>query len=226
MKTYSPSQFVAVYHPFVRTLHWLMALLIFAALGLGVWATQLPRGDLRGEVLFVHKSLGVAVLALIVVRILARLALGTPPYAAPLDRLTDAAAGGRPSRALRADDRAAGQRLCDVERRRARGVVLRPLHAAEPRRRRTRPLAEAADEAHYAPRLGDRRGDRPCTWPRSSGTLWFKRDDGAHPDVAALPAGRARAEPGGRRASRAPGAARRRRSNAAPGSPARPAAVL
>ena len=92
MKSCSPSQFIAVYHPLVRTLHWLMALLIFAALGLGVWATQLPRGDLRSEVLFVHKSFGVAVLALIVVRVLARLILGTPPYTVALDRLTHAAA--------------------------------------------------------------------------------------------------------------------------------------
>jgi cytochrome b561 len=91
MKSYSPSQFIAVYHPLVRTLHWLMALLIFGALALGVWATQLPRGDLRGDVLFIHKSFGVTVLALIVVRIVARLILGTPPYTAPLDRLTHAA---------------------------------------------------------------------------------------------------------------------------------------
>jgi cytochrome b561 len=92
MKSYSPSEFIAVYHPFVRTLHWLMALLILAALCLGVWATQLPRGDLRSEVLFVHKSFGVLVLALIVVRIVARLVLGTPPYTVALDRLTHAAA--------------------------------------------------------------------------------------------------------------------------------------
>jgi cytochrome b561 len=92
MKSYSPSQFVAVYHPVLRTLHWLMALLIFCALGLGVWATQLPRGAVRGEVLFVHKSIGVAVLALMVIRIVARLALGSPAYAAALGRLTHAAA--------------------------------------------------------------------------------------------------------------------------------------
>ena len=92
MKSNRPSQFVAVYHPLVRTLHWLMALLIFGALGLGVWSTQLPRGDARGEVLFVHKSIGVAVLALIVLRIVARLALGSPPYAVALDRLVHASA--------------------------------------------------------------------------------------------------------------------------------------
>jgi cytochrome b561 len=91
MKSYTPPQFVAVFHPFVRTLHWLMALIIFVALGLGVWAAELPKGDLRGEVLFVHKSLGVSVLALIVVRVLARLALRSPPYAEALGRLTDAA---------------------------------------------------------------------------------------------------------------------------------------
>ncbi len=92
MKSFPPSQFVALYHPFLRTLHWLMAALIFVALGLGVWSTQLPRGAIRSEVLFVHKSLGVAVLALIVVRIVARLALGSPVYAVALDRMTHAAA--------------------------------------------------------------------------------------------------------------------------------------
>ncbi len=91
MKSYAPSQFIAVYHPFLRTLHWLMALVIFAALALGVWATQLPRGDLRSDVLFVHKSLGVLALALIVVRVVARLALGAPPYTVALDRLTHVA---------------------------------------------------------------------------------------------------------------------------------------
>ena len=90
MKSQSASQFVAVYNPFFRTLHWLMALVIFTALGLGVWATQLPKGAMRSDVLFVHKSLGVAVLILIVIRIVARLVVGSPPYAVPLGRLTRA----------------------------------------------------------------------------------------------------------------------------------------
>ena len=93
MKSLSPSQFVAAYHPFVRTLHWLMALLILCALCLGVWASQLPRGDARSEVLFVHKSIGVTVLALVIIRAIARLALGTPDYAEALGRLTSMAAG-------------------------------------------------------------------------------------------------------------------------------------
>ena len=92
MKSFPPSQFVALYHPFLRTLHWLMAALIFVALGLGIWSTQLPRGAMRGEVLFIHKSVGVAVLALIGVRIVVRLALGSPVYAVALDGMTHAAA--------------------------------------------------------------------------------------------------------------------------------------
>ena len=94
MKRESPSQFVAVYHPAFRTLHWLMALMIFVALGLGVWRSALPKGDLRNDVMFVHKSVGVAILALIAVRIVARLALGEPDYAPPLGRLVGLASKG------------------------------------------------------------------------------------------------------------------------------------
>ncbi len=93
MQMFPPPHPVEVYNPALRILHWLMALVIFGALGLGVWATQLPRGDLRSEVLFFHKSLGVAVLGLIVLRVLVRLAVGAPAYAAPLGRLVAAAAG-------------------------------------------------------------------------------------------------------------------------------------
>ena len=88
MKNQPSSEFVAVYNPVFRTLHWLMALLIFCALGLGIWMTQLPRGPLRGDLTFIHKSIGVTVLALVVIRIVMRLVLGEPPYAFDLGRLT------------------------------------------------------------------------------------------------------------------------------------------
>ena len=91
MKAFPPPRVVESHNPALRMIHWLMALVIFVALGLGVWATQLPRGDLRDEVLFVHKSFGVAALALIVLRILVRLAVGAPAYAVPLGRLVRAA---------------------------------------------------------------------------------------------------------------------------------------
>src|SRR5271157_1605503 len=93
MKVFPPPRAVEVYNPVLRTFHWLMAALIFIALALGVWATQLPRGDLRAEVLFVHKSFGITVLALIVLRIVVRLVVGAPAYAEKLGRLPRLATG-------------------------------------------------------------------------------------------------------------------------------------
>jgi len=93
MKAFPPPRVVRVYNPALRAVHWLMALMIFIALPLGVWASQLPRGDLRSEVLFVHKSFGVTVLALVVLRIVIRLIVGAPRYARPLGRLVQGAAG-------------------------------------------------------------------------------------------------------------------------------------
>jgi len=92
MKAFPPPRRVAVYNPALRTVHWLMALLIITALGLGVWAINLPRGDLRTEVLFVHKSFGITLLALVILRIVIRLIVGAPAYAVPLGRLVHAAA--------------------------------------------------------------------------------------------------------------------------------------
>jgi cytochrome b561 len=69
-----------------------MAALIFVALPLGVWASLLPRGDTRSEILFVHKSIGVTVLCLVAPRIVWRLIVGAPAYAEPLGRLNHAAA--------------------------------------------------------------------------------------------------------------------------------------
>jgi cytochrome b561 len=92
MKAFPPPREVAVYAPGLRALHWLMAALIFIGLALGVWASLLPRGAHRSEVLFFHKSIGVTVLGLVVIRIIWRLAAGAPAYAEPLGRLTHAAA--------------------------------------------------------------------------------------------------------------------------------------
>ena len=91
MKAFPPPGVVA-YDPGLRALHWLMAVLIFVALPLGVWASLLPRGQMRSEVLFFHKSIGVTVLGLIALRIVWRLIAGAPEYVEPLGRLTHAAA--------------------------------------------------------------------------------------------------------------------------------------
>ena len=81
-----------MYDPGLRTLHWLMAALIFVALPLGVWASQLPRGEQRSDILFVHKSIGMTVLCLVALRIAWRMIVGAPAYAEALGRQTQAAA--------------------------------------------------------------------------------------------------------------------------------------
>ena len=92
MKAFPPPRGVAAYDPGLRTLHWLMAALIFVALPLGVWASLLPSGGaMRVEILFFHKSIGVTVFGLIVLRIVWRLIVGAPAYAEPLDKLTQVA---------------------------------------------------------------------------------------------------------------------------------------
>ena len=45
MKVFPLPQEVASYDPGLRTIHWLMAALIFVALPLGVWASLLPGGS-------------------------------------------------------------------------------------------------------------------------------------------------------------------------------------
>jgi cytochrome b561 len=92
MKAFPPPRTAAVYNPGLRTLHWLMAALIFVALPLGIWASLLPSGDgLRIEVLFFHKSIGVTVLGLVGLRIVWRLIVGAPAYAEPLGKVTHVA---------------------------------------------------------------------------------------------------------------------------------------
>jgi cytochrome b561 len=88
MKAFPPPREVAAYDPGLRTLHWLMAALIFVALPLGVWASLLPSGDaMRVEILFFHKSIGVTVFGLIGLRIVWRLIVGAPAYAEPLGKV-------------------------------------------------------------------------------------------------------------------------------------------
>jgi len=92
MKAFPPPRGIQVYNPGLRALHWLMAALIFLAPPLGVWASLLPRGEMRSDILFFHKSIGVTVLGLVALRIVWRLIVGAPAYAEPLGRLTHAAA--------------------------------------------------------------------------------------------------------------------------------------
>jgi cytochrome b561 len=88
MKAFPPPREVAAYDPGLRTIHWLMAALVFVALPLGVWASLLPGGDgTRVQILFFHKSIGVTILGLVALRIVWRLIVGAPAYADPLGKL-------------------------------------------------------------------------------------------------------------------------------------------
>jgi cytochrome b561 len=60
-----------------KALHWSMALLIPLAWVLGVVVEELPR-ESRGSLMFVHKSVGVAILALLVLRLLWRVTHAAP----------------------------------------------------------------------------------------------------------------------------------------------------
>ena len=92
MKVFPPPREIAAYDLGLRTIHWLMAALIFVTLPLGVWASLLPGGSgARIEILFFHKSIGVTVLGLIGLRIVWRLVVGAPAYVEPLGKLTQVA---------------------------------------------------------------------------------------------------------------------------------------
>jgi len=68
-----------------RIFHWSMAAMILAAITLGIWAFYLERGsELKGSLLFIHKSLGLSVLILVMARLSYRLTIGKPPYKQPL----------------------------------------------------------------------------------------------------------------------------------------------
>jgi cytochrome b561 len=81
------------YAPALRWLHWLIAILILAAICLGVTAIYLPHGDVRSALLDTHKSIGITVLGLVLLRILFRVATGTPDYRPPLNAFNRYSAG-------------------------------------------------------------------------------------------------------------------------------------
>lgn len=69
-----------------QALHWLVALLVFVQLGLGLYAAGLPLGIARLEWLSRHKSLGLAVLALALARLAWRAASPAPALPAAMSR--------------------------------------------------------------------------------------------------------------------------------------------
>lgn len=59
----------AHYDPVAKSLHWLMAFLIIGLWCVGLSLDELPKGDLRTQIIGMHKAFGVVVLALAVLRL-------------------------------------------------------------------------------------------------------------------------------------------------------------
>ena len=69
------------YTPVAVLLHWLIALCLFAQIGFGWFLETIPKGTpLRGPYVNIHKSTGLVLAVLIILRILWRLAHRPPDY--------------------------------------------------------------------------------------------------------------------------------------------------
>lgn len=62
-----------------KSLHWIVAILVLANLGLGYWADDLPRSPEKGYWFYWHKTIGLTVLWLVALRLLWRLTSLVPP---------------------------------------------------------------------------------------------------------------------------------------------------
>ncbi|CAN5315609.1 cytochrome b [soil metagenome] len=60
-------------------LHWAVALMVFALLGLGWYMDDLPEGVARSASIQLHKSIGISVFLLMLIRVLWRLSHRPPP---------------------------------------------------------------------------------------------------------------------------------------------------
>jgi cytochrome b561 len=82
---------VTRYHPLLVTLHWLLAVLIIAALAIGFfWLAAMPNSDPRKiDILLVHMAGGMLILALMVIRFIVRMLTARPPAATAGNPLLD-----------------------------------------------------------------------------------------------------------------------------------------
>ena len=68
------------YHPLLVTLHWLMALLVFATFGIGLFSlANKPNSDAKIVPLAVHMTLGILILLIVLARYLMRIWIYPPP---------------------------------------------------------------------------------------------------------------------------------------------------
>src|ERR1700760_2737966 len=76
------------YGSVAMTFHWVIALLVIANICVGLYMGDLPRSDpMKFEIFQIHKSIGLTVLVLSVLRLLWRLMNPVPPLPAGMNRL-------------------------------------------------------------------------------------------------------------------------------------------
>src|SRR4051794_25379663 len=84
---------IECYGPVARAVHWTVAVLAFVVVGLGWAMTGAPRGgDSRELLFFLHRSVGLLILALMVFRVVWRLTHPVPPLPAGFPRFEAVAA--------------------------------------------------------------------------------------------------------------------------------------
>ena len=71
--TYVTAAGLPRYNPVSQALHWITAVFALAVLPLAWVALSLPNGELKGTVFTLHKSVGLTILAIVVVRIVWRM---------------------------------------------------------------------------------------------------------------------------------------------------------
>ncbi len=76
--TYTTASGMPRYNPVSQALHWVSALFIFAVLPLAWVAISLPNSELKGSMFVLHKSVGLTIFALVVLRIVWRMIRPAP----------------------------------------------------------------------------------------------------------------------------------------------------
>jgi len=67
------------YAGFAKVLHWMVAACVLFMIPVGIIMGNLPQGDLQNSLYNLHRSFGVLVLALMLIRLAYRIIAGTPP---------------------------------------------------------------------------------------------------------------------------------------------------
>ncbi len=85
------------YSTLAKTLHWLVAICVLSIVTIAFWMSNAPEGPLQNRLFMLHKSLGMLILILMVLRIANRLIAGAPapdPTLEPWQRKASSAVHG------------------------------------------------------------------------------------------------------------------------------------